>query len=167
MVVKVIVLLPARSALPVILSRSRGEPRHDTPRENRVATSAQRTFNECGGFLLRSEVSNANEVDGSRSASRQRSRYRFCGLASEVCSISLSEFLTQDPGSAPRPGRAHSSIGRARVLSEFRTAPARVAAWTVLRAAVSIRTSKPRMNVCDGDVALTAIRHRVDRQPLF
>jgi hypothetical protein len=61
--VEVIAHLPARSALTVILSRSRGEPRHDTPGENRAATSAQRTFNECGGFLLRSEVSNANEVE--------------------------------------------------------------------------------------------------------
>src|SRR5713226_683141 len=60
----------ARASLSVILSRSRGEPRHDTPGENRAVTSAQRTFNECGGFLLRSEVSNANEVEGSRTASK-------------------------------------------------------------------------------------------------
>jgi hypothetical protein len=43
-----------KPAFSVILSRSRGEPRHDTPGENRAATCAQRTFNGCGGFLLRS-----------------------------------------------------------------------------------------------------------------
>jgi Eco29kI-like restriction endonuclease len=40
--------------LDVILSRSRGEPLHDTPGESRCDLSAQRTFNECDGFLLRS-----------------------------------------------------------------------------------------------------------------
>src|SRR5229473_4748034 len=46
----------------VLLSRSRGEPRHDTPGENRALTSAQRTFNECGGFLLRSEAKDLARV---------------------------------------------------------------------------------------------------------
>jgi hypothetical protein len=50
-------IAPNRQADVVILSRSRGEPRHDTPGENRAVTSAQRTFNECGGFLLRSDES--------------------------------------------------------------------------------------------------------------
>jgi hypothetical protein len=50
LVVKVVGLLPAQSALTVILR----------------------------------EVSNANAVEGSRTASRQRSRYRFCGLESWV-----------------------------------------------------------------------------------
>ena len=46
--------------------------------------------------VILSEVSNANEVEGSRTASRQRSRYRFCGLASRVGSICSVNFLTKD-----------------------------------------------------------------------
>src|SRR5260370_23467374 len=45
--------------------------------------------------VIQSEVSNANEVEGSRTASRQRSRYRFWGLAYPGRFYFFSEFLTQ------------------------------------------------------------------------
>ena len=54
------------SRLSVIPSRSRGEPRHDTPRENRVAISAPRAFNDCGGFLLRSGGCRSRGINAQR-----------------------------------------------------------------------------------------------------
>src|SRR5713226_1935420 len=120
-------IAPNRQADVVILSRSRGEPRHDTPGENRAVTSAQRTFNECGGFLLRSEVSNANEVEGSRTTSkiprplscgrasgaavacfcnRRDARVRVqLGLASQAGSYFFSEFLTRDTSRSRKAAR--------------------------------------------------------------
>jgi hypothetical protein len=53
----------------VIPSRSRGEPRHATPGENRAVTSAQRTFNECGGFLPRSALGEAHTSEAEGGAS--------------------------------------------------------------------------------------------------
>jgi len=47
--------------------------------------------------VILSEVSNANEVEGSRTASRQRSRYRFWGLVSTIAHVAdISEHKARD-----------------------------------------------------------------------